>query len=370
MTTSAIDAPSPVTTATSQAPGGRRRYHEVDALRLLAASCVLLFHYLFRSSTTNPVLAHTGFSDPLGIVHYGNLGVELFFVISGFVILNSAWHRTPSGFLAARVGRLFPAFWVACTLSAIVMAIEPAGRFTITFGRWLANLTMASTTYGVGYVDGVYWTLTIELAFYLLIAVLVKVGISTERVIALSIVWLGVSVIHGVGHLPTWMSVLLVPAWAPYFVAGMMFSLIARYGWQWRFIVPLGIAYIGCDGYALNYFGAESARYDTVWSPPVVLAAITAIFLVFAAIASGVTVPGARWVGAAAGITYPLYLLHENIGYVGLDTLHRYGVNRWLALAIVVASVVALAWLVHVAVENRYAKPVERLLRRVWARLR
>jgi peptidoglycan/LPS O-acetylase OafA/YrhL len=368
--TATTETPSPARTASRPAPENRRRYHEVDALRLLAAGSVLGFHYLFRSSTTDPVLAHTGFSDPGGVFHYGNLGVELFFVISGFVILNSAWRRTPMGFLAARAGRLYPAFWVACTLSAIVMAVEPAGRFSISVQQWLANLTMASTAYHVQYVDGVYWTLTIELAFYLVIAALVKIGITTDRVIALCLAWLALSVVNGVGHVPGWVTVLLVPAWAPYFVAGMLFSLIARYGWQWRFIVPLGIAYLGCDAYALHYFGGQTFKYGVVWSRPVVIAVITAIFLVFAAIASGVTVPGARWVGAAAGITYPLYLLHENIGYVGLDVLHRYGVNRWLGLAVVLVTVAALAWLVHVLVENRCAKPVERLVMAVWARLR
>lgn len=360
------DAPVPEATG-----GRRRRYHEVDLLRLLAAFGVLGFHFLFRASTTDPVYAHTGFHDPLGLAHYGNLGVPLFFVISGFVILNSAWGRTPIRYVSSRIGRLYPAFWTACTLSALVMAVDPTHRFTMSVGQWAKNLTMASEAYGVDYVDGVYWTLTIELAFYLVILALVRIGITTNRVIGLGLAWLAISMFALHHPAPDWLNLILVPAWAPYFVAGMFFALVARDRWRWRYVLPLVAAYGVCGRYAIHYFNAQTDYYGVEYNPWVIAAAVTVIFGIFAAIVSGVRVPGAAKVAWLAGLTYPLYLLHENIGFISLDFLHHeLGLNRYLVLGVVVAGVCGLAWALHVLVEDRFSRPLAQLITRVWLRIR
>lgn len=366
--TEAVDAAPPA----QRGSGGfsRRRYHEIDLLRLVAAFGVLVFHFTFRASTTTPVMAHTGFHDPLGIAHYGNFGVPLFFVISGFVILNSAWSRTPSGFLTARLGRLYPAFWVACTLSAVVMAIEPTGRFTMSWEQWFGNLSMASETYSVDFVDGVYWTLTIELAFYLVMLTMVRVGLTTNRVIALCLGWLGLAAVDVVLPAPDWVSTLLVPYWAPYFVAGMLFALVARDRWRVKYAVPLVVAFGACLYRSLAYFGVQSDRYDVDYSPIVVGALVVLTFGIFAAVSSGVRVPGIPRVAFLAGLTYPLYLLHENIGYVLFEVLHGLGLNRWEVLPIVLTAVVGLAAAVHVVVENRCARPFATVLHRGWLTVR
>jgi peptidoglycan/LPS O-acetylase OafA/YrhL len=351
--------------------GRRRRYHEVDILRIIAALGVVGFHFLFRSSTTSPVLAHTGFSDPGGIFHYGNIGVPLFFVISGFVILNSAWNRSPIKFLSSRVGRLYPTFWVACTLTALVIAVAPGDRFTVSFDKWLANLSMFSESYGVDYVDGVYWTLAIELAFYVLMLAFIKVGLSTNRVIAFCVGWLAISVLHAYTPAPDWLVIILVPSWACYFVAGMLFALVARDGWRWKYVLPLAAAYACCVRWAVHYFNVLSDTYDVNYEPIVIGVAVTAIFGIFAAICSGVEFPGARKLAVLGGLTYPLYLIHENIGFIAINVLHgQLGLNRFVVLALVLALLVALAWALHVAVENRFARPLAQILTRVWESIR
>lgn len=351
--------------------GGRRRYHEVDLLRLVAALGVVGFHFLFRSSTTDPVMAHTGFSDPGGVFHYGNIGVPLFFIISGFVILNSAWNRSPVRFLASRVGRLYPAFWTACTLTAVIMAFDPTDRFTVSFFQWATNLSMFSEAYGVDYVDGVYWTLTIELAFYLIMLAFVKIGLTTNRVVVFCLGWLALSMVHAYIPAPDWLQLLLVPSWAPYFCAGMLFALIAREGWKWKYTVPLALAYVCCGRWAIHYFNALSEKYDVVYSPLVIAVVVTVIFGMFAAIVSGFTLPGAAKVAFLAGLTYPLYLIHENVGFIALDVLHDdLGLNRYLVLALVLLGIGAVAWALHVGVENRFSRPLASLITRAWGRVR
>jgi peptidoglycan/LPS O-acetylase OafA/YrhL len=358
-----------------------KRYHEVDVLRFVAAAAVVGFHFLFRSTTGSPQLAATGFSDPGGVFHYGYLGVDLFFVISGFVILRSAWNKTPSRYLASRAGRLYPTFWVACTITAVVVTLVPFDAFDVSLRQWLANLPMASESYGVRYVDGVYWTLAVELAFYVLVLGLVRARLTVGKVIAFGCSWLAVSVADaafpGLFDVPSWpgpyqmvprvAGLLLVPDWAPYFVAGMMFALVAKEGWRLRYTLPLVAAY-GCSLLrAVQYADSLTGKYQVYFSPWVVAAVVTAIFALFVAIVSGVTVPGARRLAVLGGLTYPLYLLHENIGFAAFDAFYgQLGWNRWIVLALVVGLVGGLAWLLHVAVEERFARPLATFLERRW----
>ena len=91
----------------------KSRLVEVDALRGLAALAVVLFQYTTRFTelfATNPPPT---FSFPDG--HYG---VNLFFIISGFVIFMTLEKTSrPMDFVLSRFSRLFPAYWVAIILT-------------------------------------------------------------------------------------------------------------------------------------------------------------------------------------------------------------------------------------------------------------
>lgn len=65
---------------------------------------------------------------------------------------------------------------------------------------------------------------------------------------------------------------------------------------------------------------------------------------------------GRPWMVTAGALTYPLYLVHQNVGYLLFD---RLTLSRWPALAVVLSVVVAVAWLVHRALE----RPAREILR-------
>jgi peptidoglycan/LPS O-acetylase OafA/YrhL len=340
------------------------RFHELDLLRLVAALAVVAFHYTFRASVSHPVLAETGFHDPHGIFRYGYLGVDLFFVISGFVILNSSWNKPASSFVASRVARLYPAFWVACTITALVIVFDPNGRFDVSFGQWLVNLTMAPDLFNVNQVDGVYWTLLIELKFYALILVLCVIRMTRIRVLAFAIGWLAVSIWHSLVPLPSLLAQLLIPDWSAYFIAGILFALIAREGWQPRYTAPLAIAYVWCLHLAAQFADGQSRSYGGDLRTGTVTAIVTAIFAVFALIASHKL--RARWTAKVAflgALTYPVYLLHQNVGFV-LFNLGNGRVGKWTLAALVLGTVLGLSWALHVLVERRFGPPLSRWVRR------
>lgn len=144
------------------------RYGELDALRGIAALMVVIFHFIWG----RPDDAHFNFN-------IGNMGVELFFIISGFVIFMSL-SKIESGteFIINRFTRLYPTYWACLSLTFILINIYY--HYTIIdfpklhVSDYLANLTMFQFFIGFPNVDESYWTLSIELLFYILMFLFYK----------------------------------------------------------------------------------------------------------------------------------------------------------------------------------------------------
>jgi peptidoglycan/LPS O-acetylase OafA/YrhL len=140
------------------------RLLELDCLRGFAAIFVVLFH-----TTLGFPAANFGFK-------FGCTGVELFFLISGFVIFLTI-EKTSSAkdFLLSRFSRLFPAYWVCVSITALAIVswtlLTKSPLTFPTFKDYVINLTMIQYYFGVKNIDGSYWTLTMELLFYLFILI-------------------------------------------------------------------------------------------------------------------------------------------------------------------------------------------------------
>ena len=109
----------------------RGRLDILDITRFLAAISVVYYHYLYRGWKIGE-LSDVSFSNYDGIFKYGYLGVQLFFLISGFVISLSIKKKGPIEFFIGRVVRLFPAFWFCALLTYISIIIFDDGRFAIS----------------------------------------------------------------------------------------------------------------------------------------------------------------------------------------------------------------------------------------------
>ena len=167
------------------------------------------------------------------LTQYGYLGVNMFFIISGFVILMTAWGRTVEAFTISRVTRLFPAYAVSVALTAVLLIVVwPQGKH-IEVRHAFTNLTMLQQGYRVPHVDGAYWTLWTELRFYLLIGVFVLIGIDRRRADG-GLCPCGRSLARWPPRRSRiWSPTLLVHDYAPYFAAGMMLAWIQRHRHSW-----------------------------------------------------------------------------------------------------------------------------------------
>ncbi|MER7173361.1 acyltransferase family protein [Streptomyces mesophilus] len=356
---SVLTAPS-LSTRAPETPRKGGRLRVLDGLRLLAALLVVLFHYTRLggwpdAERTFPVLG--------AIAPYAWLGVELFFLISGFVICMSAWGKPLTAFVRSRVVRLFPAYWfcVLATGAFLLLPGLPVEGDRPTVSQILSNLTMAQSSLGVDDVDHSYWTLWSELRFYLLFALVAWFGVTRKRVVAFCWLWTLAAVLAPAAGLPVF-SLLANPLYAPLFISGIAFYLIRRdgprQGSPW--------ALLGVNWLLAQHSMIEVAKvYSTdthrmSWT--VCVAVVTAFYVLMAAVALGyLDRVDWRWLTTGGAISYPLYLIHQAIG-VHLIHLWREHFPPWTLLLTTVALMVAVAWLIHRYVE----RPGGALLRRAF----
>lgn len=341
------------------------RVNEIDLLRFIAALSVVFFHYAFRghaadglSSMPVPLLAP--------MAKYGYLGVELFFMISGFVILMTAAHGDLRRFVVSRIVRLYPAFWACCAITVAVTLAIGAPVFRVELRQVLVNLTMLGEFVNVEDVDGAYWSLFVEMRFYAGVALLLVFG-QIRHVQRWLWVWLASSALLFVVPIPR-LRLWLVADYAPLFVAGAVGYLVWRDGVSRARLALFGAAWVAALANAMRDAAVVSGRYGEPISAPVVAALVSGFFVLMLLVALRRTgfVGRRNWVTVGA-LTYPLYLVHQNVGYMLFNAGYpAFGPAVLLPLA--VGLMLVLAWGVHLGVERPLAPVLKRALERVLRR--
>jgi peptidoglycan/LPS O-acetylase OafA/YrhL len=338
------------------------RVTEIDLLRFLAALAVVFYHYAFRGYAAD---AMSVMPYPLlaPVAKYGYLGVELFFMISGFVILMTAASGSLRSFFISRLVRLYPAFWAACTFTFILTILMGAPRYSATVEQYLINMTMLNGFFMVPDIDGAYWTLSIEILFYVLIGIVLLIGRihQAEKMIAL---WLIASTAISLYPIRK-LRVLLIPDFAPYFIAGAACFLIWSKGPS---ITRVAIVMVSW-GAALSRSIAEMERLEKYFNTPmsryVVVGIVTAFFVVMMLVALKYTgwVGRARWGGIGA-LTYPLYLTHHNIGFMVFNKAYP-AINMHILFWGMIVAALSLAYAVHVFIEKPFSSKMKAGLNRL-----
>ncbi|MFF7605754.1 acyltransferase family protein [Streptomyces parvulus] len=342
------------------------RLAALDGLRFLAALAVVLFHFVGQTPGAMEFVwgrpVDTLFPDAHRYFAFGRLGVDLFFLISGFVICMSAWGRSPRDFFISRVTRLYPMYWVAIVVSACVIYFVDTPFGHPNPRLLFANFTMLQTPLGVDNLDSVYWTLWPELCFYLTFAVVVWKGLTYQRVVIFCGLWTVAAVLAPSAGIPL-LTLLVNPTSAPFFIAGMAFYLMHRYRSTPLLWGIVAMSWLLALHFLLAPHGGRN-NWDT-WSPwrGWLILSTTVIFLLIAAVALGWTswIRG-RWLTVAGTLTFPLYLLHD---VIGVTILHHLGdrVDPWALVGMTTAGLILLSYLVQRFVERPIAMSMRRRLK-------
>jgi exopolysaccharide production protein ExoZ len=297
----------------------RNYFYGLDAIRFLAAAMVAIFHLTWRTDDTQLFAI------------YGWVGVQIFFVISGFVIANSAQGRSPASFIKSRFLRLYPAAMICSSITFLVI-VQHNGWIGSNFEAFIRSFFL--------FVEGpflasAYWTLPVELAFYTLILVVLSVGNSIKMVTVARAL-----VLYSMTYTLIYFCLSQLSIDVPLLDMGYgiknlsllrhgLFFSIGIFLWQiinnpfkkidsalLFFALVLSWMEIGDRSQEiLGKIGDVSSSFFQVsWVPVVVF--YTACLLIFLLSRTKISLPDKleRLLRIAGLATYPFYLLHENIG--------------------------------------------------------
>ena len=371
----------------AQEPSARVEF--ANSLRGLAALSVLISHYLgvfwlkreIAADLANaPILPADEFPLPLYVrlLHsidafdWGSFGVGLFFLISGFVIPFSLQRYDWKAFAVGRFFRLYPTYAVGLTLSIAAICLSglyfgrefPYSASEVALHYLLGARDLASSKS----IDGIIWTLEIEVHFYLLCAL----AASWLRRGSALLVLLPLAVLAG--------SLLLsrhMPSWSVNHASAFRLGYVATFNGQFLIYMFIGVAFnlrhrgvlrsdmlpfvvAGLFGFfaATWYYSVHRYFFDQIWS----YGAALALFCTAAGLSD--RWPRNRLLSFSADISYPLYVVHGVAGYVALRILLDLGVQAWLSIALVTTAATALAWAVHVWIEAPTHRFGQKLARR------
>lgn len=320
----------------------KTRIAELDVLRGLAALTVVVFHF-----TTSFEITY-GDRHPVTNIRYGVFAVHLFFMISGFVIFMTLSNtRTALDFAVSRFSRLFPAFWAAVLLTQTVVRLYGTTDISVTWREAFINLTMLGEPLHARLVDNVYWSLLIELEFYIIMLSLFLAD-WLKHIERLVIPWLILQIFtvgaEAATHrpVPQALAVLFLLKYAHLFLAGIL-----------------------C--YRIRFAGLSATRHILLLCCLItefVVQGMAAglVSIVFFALFYALARNRLGWIAVRplvflGTISYALYLIHCNIGYVIM--LHLSGSPRAVQLLVAGIIVFFLASLVTFAIE----RPCQRAIR-------
>jgi peptidoglycan/LPS O-acetylase OafA/YrhL len=360
----------------------------IDLVRFAAAFMVVFFHYGFFSWNEGVIPYglravigfDPGFPELTQVSWWGWVGVEVFFVISGFVIAISAEGRSAERFFRARLLRLMPALWFFASLAFIITLIYAALPVSEIVVLYLKSIVLWPRG---SWLDGVYWTLVVEAVFYGVIFLLLFAN-RFHWLVPLTYVWgaisslfwlicfidlwhvLPASLSETVAHIRSahFFKVMLLTT-GSYFVVGLLLYLLYRRGLTARRLAmfaivvlasEVGIYHTGKSMIAAYNIDSFAAMPAIIWT--IALAAIIASIAWGRQTAAWMTPRTTRLVRNTGLATYPLYLFHGITGGFIFGHLLNTGLNKYVALLLAMALATTAAYLFAVNLEGRIRNAV------------
>jgi peptidoglycan/LPS O-acetylase OafA/YrhL len=331
------------------------RLPELDTLRGLAALGVMLFHYTYNQPAIN---SHFEFRN-------GVTGVDLFFMISGFVItLSISKIARLRDFIVHRFSRLYPTYWMCILITSLCIFIyDPA---TLSVRNILINMTMVQPYFGVEDLDGSYWTLLVELIFYVWV-IFVYILKRIDRIEDAGFITLiTILAYHYFRNLYPEMyafiqRILPIVNYFPFFFSGIIFYHIKFRKATFKRIIFLFVSLI--SALYLHDKGGRSMHLISYVQHGVTIVFYHAIFILL--VLDKLKFIIKSYFIFLGNISYSLYLLHQYIGRNIIHSLVSYThLNIYAAILITIVFIILLATIVTYYVEvpiirfirNRYKK--------------
>jgi peptidoglycan/LPS O-acetylase OafA/YrhL len=326
----------------------------LDLVRFGAAALVMMFHLAVVSwnlpnlSPNYGVIGAPQYPE-LACLGVGWVGVEIFFVLSGLVIAQSANGKSAFRFARNRLGRLLPAVWICSTITLIVvLAFQMDGAET-AIPNYFRSLIIHRNGPWIG---GVYWTLAVETFFYGMIFLLLWFDAfkHIEKFAILLGIYSSVYLV-GISYFG-WhrISAHFLGQHGCFFSLGILIWLSSEVGITLTRLLFCAAFLVSAILEICTLGNGVLTGYDLWAAPAVWLASVVAIVISLFLGKEGTTLTGQLGL-----MTYPLYLVHDQFGS-GILRLSTW-TGKYFALGLAAAAMLALSWIVV-----QFEPPIRRLI--------
>jgi len=358
----------------------KQRVAVLDSFRCLAIMAVMLMHYTYRWTPPAYPTNLYPYGNFFGMsFHYGYLGVQFFYIISGFVISYTLENTSGIGsFFKNRFIRLWPPMLLCTVITFLVCIIWDRSHYfenahslrnffpSLTFTK--PSIWVALTGRDWSYTSLSYWSLWVEVQFYIISSVLFFSNKKTffRNLILLTVVlniidYIPESIINPetYPHSSHWMKMVLtkwyynrlhfdIKDYISWFTIGVVFHhLYKQREIRWRSLTGIGVLFV----FANQLYQCEGWQVRVAY---IIMLCLFFCMIYRSHYLSFIDNPFFRRVGV---ISYTIYLIHEIIGVLLINKLGGY-LGSWSPIApfIMAALMICFAELSYRFYEKRVAK--------------
>lgn len=289
-------------------------------------------------------------------VPFGYMGVCVFFLLSGYLSLKQYKDNISlKNYLKSKFIRLYPSYWCAVIITFFVTKFFLVER-SVSTKTLLVNMTMLESFVGATPVDGAYWTLANELIFYAFIALVLVLLKQKSKFSYWALGWVIIanivvsfetnSIVYSL------VNKLLMAQYAHMFLAG---------GFIYCFFYSQRIAerVLNVTGWLIcivTQFRVFSLGYGCFF----LISNFMLMYFIHSDAADSIVTKKTQHVlkplTFIASISYPLYLIHQNIGYAIMVNISKMGILSEAMIIIPIVVVMLIAYYMHILIE----KPMQR----------
>ena len=327
---------------------------------------IAAIQYLRAVAALNVVLLHATREAGLPLWWFGSTGVDIFFVLSGFLMVAITDDRSrPGPFVVDRLLRIVPLYWLATAawllLRLLLGGPAPDARYVVASLLFLPFERPDAEWHFFPVLD-VGWTLNYEVLFYLLFALcLLAPGrwrLPLLTVILLALVAMGRAVTPGDAPLAFWTNPIILEFLAGAWIAAMWRGRVPRHpvlGWALIAAAPALVLIVNA---LTSHFGLAFVDWRAAWMLPA--GAVLVGALLIGGGRSNDRSYARRFALLLGDASYSLYLFHRPALLVTGIVADRLGLSAWSSFALLVVAAVTTGVAAHLLVE----RPLLDLLRR------
>lgn len=321
-----------------------KKNNQIESLRAIAIFMIIIYHYLFRF---NELFGISMINNTLGIGYWGRIGVGIFFILSGcFIIPESTMNFNLMEYYKKKIIRLYPPYIICISITFILMHIFKLPGRKSSILDYILNLFLINGFIGTDYVDGAYWYLTYIIVFIAIMGIIIKLNL----------------------HKKNWFFIL-------WFVVGTILNIYCKNNLNVGKIMKLALLLIGGSyfpciiiGITLKKMTNKKNKFSLEISILIVslitilllrsyiefISSIVSCGVIYLSLNRKLRFLEINLLSYIGGISYELYLLHQNIGYIILlGYINNLGSPNILLYSVIILIVILLSILI-----NKYWNPL------------